>query len=87
MERTIKEAYENILEADAEYCISDMYNNDPVLRDDFLAAMKALEKQIPMKPYHENIYKCSRCDGIVGANHGCIDYCYHCGQAIDWSDE
>ena len=52
-------------------------------------AIKALEKQIPKKPYKDNengIYEkeyCPICHRSLFPNdHHCI-----CGQAIDWSDE
>lgn len=53
-------------------------------------ALEALEKQIPMKTtllhetdYDVRHYLCPVCDEWVseGAN-----YCYGCGQAIDWGD-
>ena len=48
------------------------------------------EKQIPKKPElieeqyirHSMNYICPAC----GKNLGIADYCYHCGQALDWSD-
>ena len=57
-------------------------------------AIKALEKQIPKKPIksenqvvrYVNTYYCPTCElGITGTN--IAKWCYHCGQAIDWSDE
>lgn len=55
-------------------------------------AIKALEKQIPKKPqkakeqvvrYTEG-YICPLCGkGFTGT--GIADFCYHCGQALDWS--
>lgn len=57
-------------------------------------AAHALEKRVPKKPIkfdeqvirYVQIYKCPFClkaftDGRV------LNYCYHCGQAFDWSDE
>ena len=55
-------------------------------------AISALEKQIPKKPlksdrqeigYSLN-YDCPNC-GYKFAGTGSVDYCYHCGQALDWS--
>ena len=56
--------------------------------------IKALEKQIPKKPklieeqyirYSMN-YICPEC-GKRFSGTGIADYCYHCGQALDWSEE
>lgn len=55
---------------------------------------KALEKQIPKKPIpteEQNIrfamnYICPSCKKHF-AGTGIADYCYHCGQALDWSDD
>ena len=55
---------------------------------------KALEKQIPKKPIpneKDNIrfslcYNCPEC-GRTFSGTGVANYCYHCGQALDWSDE
>lgn len=57
-------------------------------------AAHALEKRVPKKPIKSDeqviryvqIYKCPFClkaftDGRV------LNYCYHCGQSFDWSDE
>lgn len=51
-------------------------------------AVKALEKQIPMKPKYRYIRGsgfpyCPVCDENVL----CDSYCPKCGQKIDWSDE
>lgn len=52
---------------------------------------EALEKQIPKKPTGNKLNCCPRCKGLVGINtntiHAKYNYCNHCGQAIDWSDE
>lgn len=58
---------------------------------------KALEKQIPKKPYKirehkQNDYYCAICKRYLGdemeLKHACLqpEYCEHCGQALDWSD-
>ena len=54
----------------------------------------ALEKQMPKKPIpteKDNIrfslcYSCPEC-GRTFSGTGIADYCYHCGQALNWSDE
>ena len=50
-------------------------------------AMEALEKQIPKKlVIGEELYHCPGCgekDAILQGD----NYCFNCGQALDWSDE
>lgn len=56
-------------------------------------AIEALEKQVAKKPItteEQNIrygmtYTCPSC-GKHFTGTGIADYCYHCGQALDWSD-
>lgn len=53
----------------------------------------ALEKQIPKKPQKSkeqrirftDSYICPFCGGNFTGT-GIADFCYHCGQALDWSD-
>lgn len=58
-------------------------------------AISALEKQIPKKPIGKEVigvsmsgykYKgqCPKCSLTVSQFLG--NYCHHCGQALDWSD-
>ena len=55
---------------------------------------EALEKQIPKKPIKSDRqeiiytleYDCPTC-GRSFTGTGFADYCYHCGQAIDWGDD
>lgn len=64
-------------------------------------AKKAIEKQIPKKPYYEGdgydengnmIYDCAECpvcgnDNFeYGINNWGCEFCPDCGQALDWSD-
>ena len=66
-----------------------------VLReDDIDYAIAALEKQVPKKPIKDRkqeirytcSYSCPSCGGgFIGT--GIADYCYHCGQRMDWSVE
>ena len=54
---------------------------------------EALEKQIAKKPIKSDrqeirytlTYDCPTC-GRQFTGTGFADYCYHCGQALDWSD-
>ena len=55
---------------------------------------EALEKQIPKKPIKSDRqeirytleYNCPTC-GRSFTGTGFADYCYHCGQALDWGDD
>lgn len=54
-------------------------------------AVHALEKKVPKKPIKSVIryvqtYKCPFCLKTFYGK-GVRNYCYHCGQAFDWSDE
>lgn len=72
---------------DLEECCMDEVERHVELLDE------ALQKQIPQKPIEaeeQNIryvttYVCPRCKnkftGMISK------YCYHCGQALDWSDD
>lgn len=47
---------------------------------------EALEKQIPKKlTVSEEIYCCPRCGENAAILQG-DNYCFNCGQALDWSD-
>lgn len=55
-------------------------------------AIEALEKQIPKKPIkakehimYSMCYICPNCQKNFSGT-GIASYCYHCGQALDWSD-
>ena len=70
-------------------------------RNDFIVlmgavgiAIEALKKQIPKKPIldkeqtmrYVTTYTCPACGkGLTGTK--VCSYCYHCGQALDWSNE
>ena len=57
-------------------------------------AIKALEMQIPKKPKkieaegyrYTDTYRCPTCGGNFSGT-GIADYCYHCGQKLDWGNE
>lgn len=70
------------------------FTSDRQLIDVCNMAISALEKQIPKKPLEYDrqeirylrTYDCPTCrEGFTGT--GFADYCYHCGQALDWGDE
>mgnify|MGYP001126888730 FL=1 len=56
-------------------------------------AIKALERQIPKKPYdvdtERKTFDCPECLSTLYINKDMRDcgYCCICGQALDWSDE
>ena len=57
-------------------------------------AIEALEKQMGKKPKkievegyrYTDTYRCPTCEGNFSGT-GIADYCYHCGQKLDWSVE
>lgn len=68
-----------------------------VLRNAVDVAIQALEKQIPMKPYHispvddndnANV-ECQECHATTDYAVNVIKrgHCWKCGQLLDWSDE
>lgn len=61
---------------------------------DYEALVEAIGKQAPLKPIknreqetrYTSAYSCPTCDGgFTGA--GIANYCYHCGQKLDWGTE
>lgn len=57
----------------------------------FDEAVEALEKQVPKMPARSErqiryceVWKCPNC-GFEWSSR-VVDYCYRCGQAIDWSE-
>lgn len=66
----------------------------PALDSAVELAIESLEKQIPEKPEpaeKENTryvmsYICPSCKNQFTGT-GIASFCYHCGQALDWSDE
>lgn len=68
--------------------------NYTVEQDKALALVqKACEKQIPEKPIkcsetkmrYSACFVCRSCGGGFSGT-GIAKYCYHCGQALDWSE-
>ena len=67
----------------------------------FETAIEALEKQVAKKPKPHTVdveklkignanwckgttvYRCPNCNDVISRIY---DFCYHCGQALDWSD-
>lgn len=62
-----------------------------LLEEDKRAIIEALDKQIPKNPAkvansgirYTNEYTCPTC-GKHFTGTGIADYCYHCGQALNW---
>lgn len=85
--------------------VMDKYTNkalSKVVIEAHVMAISALEKQIPKKPYIQQVvkdfrehdcYECPNCDSFVGYVSDCKDehyqigYCSNCGQKLDWSDK
>lgn len=83
---TPKEAYESL-------CY-EIYEEGhcSYMEEELDIAIKALEKQIPKKPIKSDreiryceVWKCPKC-GFEWSGR-VVDYCYKCGQAIDWSGD
>ena len=75
-----------------DYCYSQ--GNFGEQKEAFQMAIHILEKQIAKKPKktesegfrYTDTYRCPLCGGNFSGT-GIADYCYHCGQKLDWSDE
>ncbi len=64
---------------------STAIHDDWKLDDEALTiAIEAMKKQIPMKPYFEHVYFCSVCNSEVVSG---TDYCWNCGQKLDWKED
>lgn len=70
---------------------SDIDKIDDILKLNKVVC-KALEKQIPKKPIKSDreiryceVWKCPSC-GFEWSSR-VVDFCYNCGQCIDWSEE
>ena len=88
-------SYNTDLCDNCEYCYSQ--GTFGKQKEAFSMAIKALEKQIPMKPYHisqvddndnANV-ECQMCHATADYAVNVIKrgYCWKCGQLLDWSDE
>lgn len=65
------------------------FDSDPWESAMFMA-IKALEKQVARKPINQSTWKaCPICKQGIGVNSNtpnprAIEYCYHCGQKLNW---
>ena len=74
--------------------ILNTFPEEDEMYDTAQLAINALERQIPKKPKktesegfrYADTYRCPLCGGNFSGT-GIADYCYHCGQKLDWSDE
>ncbi|MBQ0088764.1 MAG: hypothetical protein KBT27_05490 [Prevotellaceae bacterium] len=90
---TYEEAINNIEMHIAEMMVS-LQDTDEHLEAEQIA-IEALEKQIPKKyEIFNGQASCPNCKTLFGDNetlkkliHWNMDYCKHCGQALDWSDD
>ena len=65
----------------------------PLYDDELEVVVEAREKQIAKKPKkieiegyrYTDTYRCPTCGGNFSGT-GIADYCYHCGQKLDWSE-
>ena len=85
---TPKEAIDNLEYLISEDCTDSQFD----FVDEVKFAIEALEKQIPKKPIKSDreiryceVWKCPKC-GFEWSGR-VVDYCYKCGQAIDWGEE
>ena len=93
---TIQEIIESI-----DYCLECDNDRIPTTQEDLQTIKEALEKQIPKKPTCYKVelrekkagyeirteygrsYSCPRCERFLSDRY---DWCYACGQALDWSE-
>lgn len=75
------------------FCNTDSFEMT-ISKECYKTIINALEKQILKKPKkietegfrYTDTYRCPLCGGNFSGT-GIADYCYHCGQKLDWSDE
>lgn len=88
---TVEEAINQGIKMTDEYARNDLERyllrkEEPIPKSVALG-MKALEKQIRKKVIED--YMCPNCGADVtnqADNDYLFEHCYHCGQALDWSD-
>lgn len=54
---------------------------------DLCKLQKLVDKETPMKPPKHDKVVCPSCNSKANYGHPYTEYCCHCGQKIDWSDE
>lgn len=73
-----------------EECIADCTSGeDDIYKSAFATAIEALRKQIPVKPIKIRtlLYvRCPSCRCEVDDGIREMEYCEHCGQKLDWSE-
>lgn len=87
IEEAIDELQEDIALYESDIASAGDGTPDGDLIQALYMAINALEKQIPKKlPIVEELYHCPNCgekDAVLQGD----NYCFNCGQALDWSDE
>lgn len=93
---TNEEARENLIEMLAEISGYDDSLENETKFESINNGIDALEKQIPKEliklPESEqyirytDTYRCPTCGGNFSGT-GIADYCYHCGQRLDWGEQ
>lgn len=86
---TLREVIDNL-----EYLIGgDCTDTAMDFAEEIKMAIDCINKQIPQKPVrtdtqeirYTDSYRCPSCGGGFTGT-GIADYCYHCGQKLDWGD-
>ena len=70
----------------AKQNLKEWFDNDGIGEIDavdFILALNALEKQIPIKPSETDKARCIHCACVVKRDER---FCKNCGQALDWRD-
>ena len=84
--------YQEALNRIAKYCGA---NNGSMLEDDLKTLQELVDKETPKKvkvlsfvnirEKHVDLYYCDRCNQYIDRIKY-ENYCFNCGQALDWSD-
>lgn len=77
-----------VMEKYTDECVSRVVSRAHIM------AIGALHKQVPKKPTkidnpgirYTDTYRCPSCGGNFTGT-GFADYCYHCGQHLDWEGQ
>lgn len=87
--------YENAIDIVARYCSDVRSGATPrmTLTNELDILMELVERAKPKKPVKDEpsrirlvqTYACPNCGKFFSGR--LSKYCYHCGQALDWSDE
>jgi len=92
IKRAIKYFEDAIKESDEiiEECAGVLKAELTTQKRHFITALKAMGKQVPKKPISQSTWKaCPACTQGIGVDNNtpnpkAIEYCFHCGQKLDW---